>query len=114
MTPQWERNADAPAMEGAMFMDAVLRPHRSLILTAFKAMLIGVIVINGVVAAVFLAQGAFPVSGFLGLDVLALWIAFRVNYRAARAEERVRLAADKLHLERRDANGVTRHWVLNP
>ena len=97
-----------------MFMDAVLRPHRSFSLAAFRLMLAGVIAVNLVVALVFLAHGAYPVAGFLGLDVLALWIAFRLNYRAARAEERLRLAADKLHLERRSADGATRHWVLNP
>lgn len=114
MNPRWERSAEAPVIEGAMFMDAVLRPHRSLSLAAFKLMLIAVIAVNAIVAAVFVANGAYPVAGFLGLDVLALWIAFRINYRAARAEERVRLAADKLHLERRDPSGETRHWVLNP
>ena len=32
---------------------------------------------------VFLIAGAWPVVGFLGLDVLLVYWAFRANYRAA-------------------------------
>ena len=35
----------------------------------------------------FLSIGAWPVFGFLGLDVLLIYLAFRWNYRAARARE---------------------------
>lgn len=101
-------------MDGQLFMDAVLRPHRSLSLKAFKYMLIAVIAVNGVVAAAFVAQGAFPVAGFLGLDVLALWLAFRWNYRAAQAAEYVRIAPGKVHVAAVDKDGVATHWVLNP
>jgi uncharacterized membrane protein len=113
MTPSWERTPAPPDLDGALYMDAELRPHRSLSIAAFKAMLIVVIVINVVVALFFWVQGAFPVAGFLGLDVLALWLAFRFNYRAARRLERVRVAAGKVHVASIDAAGE-RHWVLNP
>lgn len=95
-------------------MDATLRPHRSLSPSAFRVMLFVVIAANAAVAAVFVAQGAFPVAGFLGLDVLALWLAFRWNYRSARAEERVRIAPGKVHVASIDASGHAAHWVLNP
>jgi uncharacterized membrane protein len=95
-------------------MDAELRPHRSLSAKAFKLMLIAVIVVNIVVASFFWVQGAFPVAGFLGLDVLALWLAFRWNYRAARLAEYVRVAPGKVHVAALDRHGVATHWVLNP
>ena len=114
MTPRWERSPDAPAMDGQLFMDAVLRPHRSLSLKAFKWMLIAVIAVNVAVASVFVSQGAFPVAGFLGLDVLALWLAFRWNYRAAQAAEFVRIAPGQVHVAAVDKNGAATHWVLNP
>ena len=97
-----------------VFLDVVLRPHRSLSPTAFRLMLVIVIVVNLAVAAVFLMRHAFPVAGFLGLDVLALWIAFRVNYRAALAEERVRIDAEQIHVERRAPSGAAVHWVASP
>lgn len=114
MKPRWERTPDAPFMEGDLFMDAVLRPHRSLSAKAFKYMLIAVIAVNVVVAVFFWVQGAFPVAGFLGLDVLALWLAFRWNYRAAKAAEYVRVAPGKVHVAAVDKDGVATHWTLNP
>lgn len=95
-------------------MDAVLRPHRSLSQTAFRAVLVAMVAANLVVGIIFLAHGAYPVAGFLGLDVAALWLAFVLNYRAARLEERVRIASDTLHVARIDANGVETHWRVNP
>ncbi len=77
-------------------------------------MFFAVVFANAVVAAFFLAHGAFPVVGFLGLDVLALWIAFRVNYRSAQAVEYVRVAPSAVHVEAVDKNGAATHWVLNP
>lgn len=114
MSPHWERAPDPPQLEGELFMDVVLRPHRSLSLTAFKLMLIVVIVANAVVGLVFWLQGAFPVAGFLGLDVLALWLAFRWNYRAARAAEYVRVAPGAVHVASVKPNGAATHWVINP
>jgi len=101
-------------MAGQLFMDAVLRPHRSLSLRAFKTMLIAVIAVNVVVAVAFVSQGAFPVAGFLGLDVLALWLAFRWNYRAAQAAEYVRVAPGQVHVAAVDKDGAATHWVINP
>src|SRR5262245_54776173 len=114
MTPQWERAPGPPVMEGELYMDAVLRPHRSLSLTAFRLMLIVVIVANLVAAVVFVANGAFPVAGVLGLDVLALWLGFRWNYRAAQIAEYVRVGAHRVHVASVGVKGGETHWVLNP
>jgi len=115
MTPRWERAPGPPPLAGeALYFDAVLRPHRSLSARAFKWMLAAVIVVNVVVAAVFVAQGAYPVAGFLGLDVLAIWLAFRWNYRAGQAVEYVRVAPGMVHVAAVDKDGGAAHWVLNP
>ncbi len=114
MTPTWERTQAPPAFEGDAFLDVVLRPHRSLSLAAFKLMLGVAIAANVAVALFFVAQGAFPVVGFLGLDVLALWLAFRFNYRAAQREERVVVGKHQVYVSSRDAGSETAHWVLNP
>lgn len=114
MTSHWERSPEAPFFDGKLIMDAVLRPHRSLSVRAFKIMLVAVIAVNVAVAIFFWVQGAFPVAGFLGLDVLALWLAFRWNYRAARAAEYVRIGPGKVHVAAVDRDGAATHWVLNP
>lgn len=114
MKPVWESIPAPPALGGKLYMDAVLRPHRSLSPAAFRLMLIVVIAANAALGLVFVAHGAFPVAGFLGLDVLALWLAFRFSYRAARVQENVRIAAGGVHVSRTEASGAATHWALNP
>jgi uncharacterized membrane protein len=114
MTPRWERTQSLPPLEGKLYLDTTLRPHRSLSLTAFRLMMLVVIVSNLVIGAFFLARGAFPVTGFLGLDVFALWLAFRINYRAAKAEEHIVLTPLQMRVERRSPDGESSYFVLNP
>ncbi len=114
MKPRWERAPAAPPMDGELYMDAELRPHRSLSLKAFRWMLIAVIAMNAALAAAFVSQGALPVAGFLGLDVLALWLAFHISYRSGRAAEYVRIGAGRVHVASVKHDGATIHWVLNP
>ena len=55
----------------------------------------------------FFLVGAWPVIGFLGLEILVVWLAFKMNYRAARKRE-ILLADDKnFRIERTDENGDT-------
>ena len=49
-------------------------------------------------ACVFFLLGAWPVIGFLGLDVLLVYWAFRANYRAAAAYEEVTVTPSELRL----------------
>ncbi len=114
MPPRWERLSFPPSFDGKPYMDAVLRPHRSLSGAAFRVMLAALVAANALVAAVFWIGGAYPVAGFLGLDVLALWLAFRANYRAGRAEQRVRVARDCVYVFAVDPSGSEAHWALNP
>jgi uncharacterized membrane protein len=66
---------------------------------------------------VFYAIGAWPVVGFLGLDVLAVWWAFRVNFADARKAERIVITEHELILERlserrgREELRFVRRWV---
>ncbi len=62
----------------------------------------------------FLMIGAWPVFGFLGLDVLLVYWAFRVNYRAARAYEEVTVTASELTVRKVNHRGGVRQWTLNP
>ena len=58
--------------------------------------------------------GAWPVVGFLGLDVLLLYLAFRVVRRRARCREHIRLDASGLHVRRVEADGSAREWRFEP
>ena len=114
MQARWERAPAPPIMHGALFMDAELRPYRSLSATGFKLLFAVLVLINLGVAAYMLAQGAHLVLPFLGLDVLAVWLAFRHSYREARRREFVRVGPEQVHVASVDAKGRATHWVINP
>jgi len=104
-------NSQAP--EPAIF-SAVLTPHRSL---GPKGFLIFMLVLGGASftsGVSFLLHGAWPVFGFFGLDVLLVYWAFRVNYRAARAYEEVTVTPCELRLRKVSHHGKVSQWTLNP
>lgn len=113
MTPRWE-TVVAPQETGPAYMDAVLTPHRSLSGKAFLLVLCVFSSMNVAVAIYWALHGAWPVLGFLALDVGLFCLAFHVNYRAARAFERVRIDAEVLSVTRQSAQGAARHWVVSP
>jgi uncharacterized membrane protein len=96
MTP---RAAEEPPL-----LELVLTPHRSLPRHGFVALMAVLIGFNFVAGLVFLMVGAWPVIGFLGLDVLLVWLAFRLSYARARQSERLAFYRDRLSIRRRD------HW----
>ncbi len=94
--------------------DAVLRPNRSLGTRGFLVLMAALGGCSFVAGMAFVIAGAWPVIGFLGLDVLAVYIAFRLNYRAGRAYEAVRLTESRLSLRRVDWRGRVRQEEFQP
>ncbi|MDB5557886.1 MAG: hypothetical protein JWQ36_820 [Enterovirga sp.] len=93
---------------------AVIRPHRSLGPNGFRILMVLCAAIVAVMALRFIALGFWPVSGFLGLDLLGLYIAFRVNYRRGRSFEEVVLTPIELMFRRVTHRGQASEWRLNP
>ncbi len=117
--PPMSRISDAqgppPAPDGPVYLDAELRPNRSLSLNGFQIVMVVMAAASFAVGCLFLAMGAWPVIGFFGLDVLLLWLAFRASYRAgARERELVRVTAARVDVARADARGQTRWWTASP
>ena len=104
-------NAHGP--EPALF-SAIITPHRSLSGAGFLILMGAVSVVSFAAGVVFLMLGAWPVFGFFGLDVLLIYVAFRANFRAARAYEEVTVTASELTLRKVSHHGVVREWTLNP
>jgi len=98
----------------AMLFDARLQPHRSLGPNGFRALMLGCCIVSTLYSLPFYLMGAWPVVGFLGLDVLLLYLAFRANFRAARAYELLRLTSLELLFARVSARGEKREWRFNP
>jgi uncharacterized membrane protein len=101
---------DDPKVE----FDAVLTPHRSLPRAGFYLLMAAWVAVNLALGIYFLVQGAWPVVGFFGLDVLILYLAFRLNYRSARLTERVRLTETELTVVRVTPSGEARAWSFQP
>ena len=106
------RGGDALA-EPAIFA-AVITPHRSLSSTGFLALMLAIGTVSFTSGMLFLMLGAWPVFGFLGLDVLLIYVAFRANFRAARAYEEVTVTASELTVRKVNHRGGVREWTLNP
>jgi uncharacterized membrane protein len=102
-----------PNREAELF-SALLTPHRSLNRTGFLVLMAFLSVISFAAGVVFLMLGAWPVFGFFGLDVLAVYWAFKVNFRSARAREEISVTPSELRLRRVNHRGRTIEWVLNP
>jgi uncharacterized membrane protein len=107
-------NAFEPDVPQPELFSALLTPHRSLGRTGFLVLMGFVCVISFIAGMVFLMMGAWPVLGFFGLDVLAIWWAFRINNRTARACEEIRMTPSELRVRRTSHRGHVVEWVLNP
>src|ERR1700726_2116136 len=93
---------------------ALLTPHRSLNRTGFLLVMAFVSVVSFAAGLAFLLMGAWPVFGFFGLDVLAIYWASRVNFRRARATEEISVTPSELRVRRVSHRGQVAEWVLNP
>lgn len=93
---------------------ALLTPHRSLNRTGFLLVMTFVSAVSFAAGLAFLLMGAWPVLGFFGLDVLALYWAFRINFRRARASEEILVTPSELRLRRISHRGQVMEFVLNP
>jgi len=106
--------SSSPETTAAPLLDVVVYPHRSLRPTGFLVLMGVLCACSFAVGLVLFLSGAWPVIGFLGVDVLVVYIAFRMNYRAARAYETVRLTPAALEITQVDARGRGRRLTFQP
>jgi uncharacterized membrane protein len=112
MTAQNPSDND-PGPEPTLF-SAIITPHRSLNGTGFLMVMMLVSGFSFIAGMVFFLLGAWPVVGFLGLDVLLVYWAFRANYRTAAAFEEVTVTPSELRVRRVSHRGKVTEWTLNP
>lgn len=92
----------------------VLHPHRSLGPQGFRILMASMGAVTLVSSAMFVAMGAWPVTGFFGLDLLLVYIAFKLNYRSGRLYETVDLTPQLLTLTRVHPSGERERYDFNP
>ncbi len=91
-----------------------LTPHRSFDPAAVRLLMAATFVVSALFSLPFYLMGAWPIVGFMGLDVALLYFAFRANFRAARAYEDFHLTYFELLFARVSARGARREWRFNP
>jgi uncharacterized membrane protein len=102
-----------PDMQPELF-SALLTPHRSLNRTGFLVVMAFVTFVSFAAGLAFLLMGAWPVLAVFGLDVLAIYWAFQVNFRRARASEEIWVTPSELRVRRISHRGHVVEFVLNP
>ncbi len=102
--PSGEKRNPEPGAGNVIF-DAELTPHRSLPPRGFMLLMALICVVSFLAGLAFYAIGAWPVVGFLGLDVLLIYLAFRASYRSARVVETLRLTHSALTVRHTDRWG---------
>ena len=105
--------SDAAVTPDLLF-DAVIYPNPPLSSRGFVIVIGGFATLSAIFGTATYLVGAWPVIGFLGLDVFALWLAFSAVRRRARAFEAVRLDREHLTVRRVDHRGRSREWRLLP
>ncbi|WP_421995529.1 DUF2244 domain-containing protein [Reyranella sp.] len=77
-----------------------LVPHRSLSPTGFRWLIGVAIAANLAIGLPLMVMGAWPVMGFMGLDILLLWWLFKRSYLDARRSETLLLTDQDLIIDR--------------
>lgn len=98
-------------MAPPLYMDAEIRPNRSLSRRGLHVLLGVVVAFNLMIAVFLLGVGAPLVLPFLGLDVAAIWLALNASFKAAERRERVRVTAEAITVSREDEKGARVVWT---
>lgn len=105
---------DNTESEDQPFFTAVLTPYRSLGPNGFLILMLCLGAISFVAGLVFWSLGAWPVFGFFGLDMVLIWLAFRLNYAAARQFEEVRVSRHEVLIRKVGPGKRTLEYRFNP
>ncbi|KIZ35522.1 MULTISPECIES: DUF2244 domain-containing protein [Rhodopseudomonas] len=103
-----------PEFDQPKLFSALLTPHRSLSPNGFIALMAFISTVSFVAGVAFWMMGAWPVFGFFGLDVLAIYVAFRIQFSRGRATEEISITPSELRVRRVSHRGHVSEWVLNP
>jgi uncharacterized membrane protein len=103
-----------PVQAAGRTFRAILHPHRSLSRSGFMILLGFIGFVSLATSIAFTVIGAWPVMGFYGLDLLALYVAFKVNYHAGKAYELVELSPEVLKITQVQPSGRSLSFDFNP
>lgn len=94
--------------------EAMLYPNRSLGRTGFIVLMLAMSSVSVALGVAFTLVGAWPVAGFLGLDILLFYLAFRMVRRRTEQREIIRLDPSGLYVRRVAPGGTCQDWRFEP
>jgi len=97
-----------------IFLNLTVLPYRSLSKKGFRNLMFCVSFIFFSIGVYFWYLGAWPVFGFIGLDVVLLYYAFRINYRSGEIFETLKMEKEFLLVTRNFPSGKKQSWSLEP
>ena len=90
-----------------------LYPYRSLNKIGFFILMFALGLVSFIAGIIFMLKGAWPVFGFFGLDVLLVYIFFKINYRSGRKKEIIILTKNQLIIEVYDSKKILKKHSLD-
>ena len=93
---------------------ATIRPHQSLSRLGFRVVMTGCCLVSLTVSVWAWRMGFWPVAGFFGLDMLAIYAALKVSFRRGRSFEEVMISQLEILLARVSHRGERHEWRFNP
>ena len=90
-----------------------LYPYRSLNKTDFFILMFALGLISFIAGIIFMLKGAWPVFGFFGLDVLLVYIFFKINFKSGRKKEIIILTKNQLIIEFYDSKKILKKHYLD-
>lgn len=107
-----------PDVFGAEFFKATLLPYRSLTLRGFQIMILSLLLLWAAMGIIFMRTDMWPVNGLVigifGLVIAVLYLAFRVNYYAARQSEEITVSREVVLIKKISASGHIRAYRFKP
>jgi len=101
----------AKAMDGPLFMDAVITPNRSLSARGLVVLIAVMTALDAVMATLFVAMGAAPIPIFMGIALLAAVVALVASRRAATRRERIQVSAAEVRVVLESPGGPMTIWT---
>ncbi len=104
---------DPDSLDRALYR-ATIRPSNSLGRRGFRIVMGGCCLVSVATSVWCWRMGFWPIAGFFGLDMLALYAALRVSARRGLSFEEVAISQLEILLARVSHRGERREWRFNP
>ncbi len=108
---------DLPPIQNSQdrpLFSAKLTPYRALSISSSQILILILGVIFFLIGTVFVNLGAWPVMGFLGLEIFLIWGAFRLNFFVAREYETVCVYPNEICVRGISSTGKVNEFRFNP